>query len=194
MNLNCVRGFFQAFAHGSFTSRHDIQVISLIIVDILTLSLVWRLKGQFGYKMTNVFVFTYLVGYLGFDVFIALYSFGSLESFNYELTFTIILSFLIGVTVLRMIFFTFASLYEIVQCLRKRNKIAVLKIREPHSSKPEKNSKIPVETFKNESNFNEPKKTALPIPNDVLKNTELHPQRIPSNVAIFRLRMYQKTK
>lgn len=83
MSVNCIRGFFQAFIHGSFSNRHSFQLLGLLIVDILILGVAYKFKPFFRNILTFTLTFVYYIVFLIFDIFLIIYSNLNLPDFDY---------------------------------------------------------------------------------------------------------------
>lgn len=69
------------------------------------------LRKQFNNKIMGTLVLGYLSGYLAFDIYLALYSFNYLPNHNFDLAFTIIFFSLVGITMLKILFFIMAAIF-----------------------------------------------------------------------------------
>lgn len=75
MTINCVRGFFQGFVHGSFANRHDFQIVALLLVDTFIIILTIKFRLFFADKIIFALTFVYLVLYFLFDLFLSFFTY-----------------------------------------------------------------------------------------------------------------------
>ena len=69
------------------------------------------MRKQFNNKIMGILVFAYLSGYLTFDIYLALYSFNTLPNYDFDSAFTIIFFSLVGITMMKILFFIIAAIF-----------------------------------------------------------------------------------
>jgi hypothetical protein len=103
MSVNCIFPFLSALAHGLFLDCPEIQVPSLILVNICELIAVFRFRDVFSFRFDMATMLVYKIGLLVFNVFILLFNFWEHSSIPFNFCFMVILAFLILVTLLKMV-------------------------------------------------------------------------------------------
>ena len=125
MGLQCIRSFLQGFTHAALTRNHQLQVIGLLFIDILTLIFAFQFRSYFNNKLTYYLIFCYSVFFVVWEIFICLYAFDALTDFDYNFTFMVIVGCLSATAILRMVYGIVLQIVEIFRsfCPKAGNKV-----------------------------------------------------------------------
>ena len=121
MSVNCIFPFLSALAHGLFLDRPEIQVPSLILVNICELIAVFRFRDVFSFRFDMATMLVYKIGLFVFNVFILLFNFWEHSSIPFNFCFMVILAFLILVTLLKIVFDLGLTIYELCKVRSNRS-------------------------------------------------------------------------
>lgn len=86
------------------------------------------MRKKFNHQSMWVLVIGYLAAYLCFDIYIAVYSLDFLPNYNFDSTFTVIFLSLIVLTLLKMLFIFFATVFDCLKAFKKSNKIILMPV------------------------------------------------------------------